>query len=55
LLPSAIAPKLTEIGFKLTDSPLYWLAGTPPAQRPTPAAPRLDTRGSSRSAFPLRH
>jgi len=29
------------------------IAGTTPCQRPTPAAPRLDTRGSSRSAFPL--
>ena len=29
LLPSAIAPKLTEIGFKLTDSQLYWLAAMP--------------------------
>ena len=29
LLPSAIAPKLTEIGFKLTESQLYWLAAMP--------------------------
>ena len=29
LLPSAIAPKLTEIGFKLTDSQLYWIAAMP--------------------------
>ena len=29
LLPSAIAPKLTEIGFNLTESQLYWLAAMP--------------------------
>ena len=28
-LPSAIAPKLTEIGFQLTDGQLYWLAAMP--------------------------
>ena len=28
-LPSAIAPKLTEIGFTLTEGQLYWLAAMP--------------------------
>ncbi|EFW26556.1 hypothetical protein HMPREF9057_02069, partial [Actinomyces sp. oral taxon 171 str. F0337] len=32
-LPSAIAPKLTEIGFKLTESQLYWLPPPPPPPR----------------------
>ena len=28
-LPSAIAPKLTEIGFRLSEAQLYWLAAMP--------------------------
>jgi len=44
-LPSAIAPKLTEIGFQLTDGQLYWL---PP---PWPGA----SSASTGCSFPWNH